>query len=182
MNAKLQFAWNFLLHPIRNASLVPSSSFACKAMLQGIDFSSIKTVVELGPGTGVFTEEILKRCRPDTKVLLVEIEETYVSLLVKKFDNRIIIENAGAHLFAELLAKHGIEKVDLIISGLPVSLPENIKTKFFVALRTHTEAGAIFRFLTLNPPLMRSAYQGLPIRKISFVFSNIPPLWVYGIN
>ncbi|MDO8620235.1 MAG: rRNA adenine N-6-methyltransferase family protein [bacterium] len=182
MNGKLQFALNFLLHPVRNASLVPSSHFASKAMLLGIDFSSVQTVVELGPGTGVFTEEILKRCKPDTKVLLIELEKDYITLLEKKFGNRVLLENASAHLLDAILLKYGIAKVDLIVSGLPFSLPHEVKEKLFASLGEHTSRGTHYRFFTYNPPLMKRVYAGLPIRKISFVSRNLPPLWVYGIN
>ncbi len=182
MNGKLQFAWNFLCHPVRNASLIPSSSFASKAMLEGVDFSTVKTVVELGPGTGVFTEEILKRCTPGTKILLIELEKDYVTLLQKKFGDRVIVESASAHLLDAILAKHGVTEVNLIVSGLPFSLPHEVKEKLFASLAKHTSQGAHYRFFTYNPPLMKRAYANLPIHKLSFVPFNIPPMWVYGIN
>ncbi len=182
MSGKLQFAWNFLCHPVRNASLIPSSTFASKAMLLGVDFSAVQTVVELGPGTGVFTEEILRRCKPNTKVLLIELEQDYVTLLRKKFGTRVVVENASAHLLDAILAKNGMTKVDLIVSGLPFSLPHEVKEKLFASLRVHIAHGTHYRFFTYNPPLMKRVYANLPIQKISFVARNFPPLWVYGIN
>ncbi|MDO8594325.1 MAG: rRNA adenine N-6-methyltransferase family protein [bacterium] len=182
MNNKLRFALNFLRHPIRNASVIPSSVSACKAMVSGIDFSKINTVVELGPGTGVFTAEILKRCRTGTKIILVELEPTYVTLLRKKFGDRVIVEQASAHMFAALAAKHTEQPIGLIISGLPFSLPHGTKEKLFASIKEYTDRGVIYRFFTYNPPLMKRVYKSLPIRKISFVFRNFPPLWVYGIN
>ena len=151
-------------------------------MLDGIDFSTVTSVVELGPGTGVFTKEILKRCKPDTTVLLLEVEESYVTMLREQFGGKVIIERASAHLLDSFLAKHRIEKVGLIISGLPFSLPEPVRKELFLSIRRHTSNNTIFRFFTYNPPFMKRAYKSLPVRKISFVFRNIPPLWVYGIN
>lgn len=182
MKNKLHFAFNFLRHPLQNASLIPSSYRASKAMLDGIDFSTITSVVELGPGTGVFTTEILKRCEPNTKVLLIEIEELYVNLLRAQFGDKVIIERASAHLLDTILVKHRIGRVSLIISSLPFSLPEHIKERLFESVKTHTGQGTTFRFFTYSPPLMKRAYKSLPIRKVSFVLRNIPPLWVYGIN
>lgn len=178
----LRFSLNFLRHPLRNASLVPSSAFASEAMLDGIDFSVIDSVVELGPGTGAFTREILKRCKKDTTLLLLEVEQSYVTILRKQFGGNVIIECASAHLLDEIRAKHCIERISLIISGLPVSLPESVKVGLFESIKTHTERGTIFRFFTYNPPIMKRAYKSLPVRKISFVLKNFPPLWVYGIN
>lgn len=182
MNTNLQFAINFLRRPAQNASLVPSSSRASRAMLHGIDFSAISAVVELGPGTGVFTREIIQRCRPNTKVLLIEIEDSYIEPLQKEFGERVIIERASAEQLNSLLQKHRIGKLGLIVSGLPFSLSEDTREKLFASIETHTNSGAIFRFFTYNPPMMKRAYRRLPIKKISFVFRNFPPLWVYGIN
>lgn len=176
------FSLNFLRHPLRNASLVPSSAFASKTMLDGIDLSVIDSVVELGPGTGALTGEILKRCKRGATVLLLEVEKSYVTILRKRFGDSIIIECASAHLLDEILAKHCIEKVSLIISGLPVSLPEPVKAGLLRSIKAHTEQGTIFRFFTYNPPMMKRAYKSLPVRKIAFVLKNFPPLWVYGIN
>lgn len=178
----LRFSLNFLRNPLRNASIVPSSAAATRAMLQGIDFSAVASVVELGPGTGVFTREIVKRCRPDTKLLLIELEESYVRILRREFGARVMIEQANAHRLDELLAKHDIQKVSLIVSGLPVSLPESMAEELLLSIKAHTTRGTIFRFFTYNPPFMRRAYKNLPVRKIALVLKNFPPLWVYGIN
>lgn len=175
------FGVNFLKNPLRNASVFPSSAIATKAMFAHIDFSSINVVVELGPGTGVFTEEILKRCKPDTKVILIEIEESYIKLLREKFGNRVTIEKASAHILESILVKHGIDKADLIISGLPFMLG-GVEGELFETIKKHTKNGAIYRFFTYNPPAMKQMYKNLPIRKISFVLRNFPPLWIYGIN
>ena len=175
------FGFNFLRNPLRNASITPSSNVAARAMLSGIDFSKIGVIVELGPGTGVFTEEILKKCLPDTKVILIEIEESYIKLLQKKFGDKIIVEKTSAHLFDSILIKHNIQKTDLIISGLPFMLG-GVEEKLFESIKKHTEMGAIYRFFTYNPPAMKQTYKNLPIREISFVLKNFPPLWIYGIN
>ncbi|HCB35305.1 MAG: hypothetical protein A2W52_04790 [Candidatus Taylorbacteria bacterium RIFCSPHIGHO2_02_49_25] len=182
MKTNLQFALNFLRRPAQNASLVPSSTSASKAMLDGIDFSAIHSIVELGPGTGVFTREILRRCAADTKVLLIEIENVYAAFLKRQFGGRVIVEHSSAHLLDVLIEKHGLEKIDLIVSGLPVALPQEIRGSFLQSIRAHTERGTQFRFFTYNPPLMRRMYRGFSIRKLSVVYRNFPPLWVYGIH
>lgn len=182
MNHTLRFTLNYLLHPLRNASLIPSSSFAAAAMLESIDFSALQTVVELGPGIGVFTEELVKRCRLDAKIILFEIEPAYVKLLKERFGERVIVERQSAALFREVTARYTEKPIDLIISGLPFSLPKDTKAKLFESLRVCTARGTIYRFFTYNPPVMKRVYRGLPIRKISFVLRNFPPLWVYGIH
>lgn len=175
------FARNFLNNPLRNASIMPSSSFASKAMLKGLDFSVIDTVVELGPGTGVFTKEIVKRCRPNTKIILVELEKSYVRSLKEKFDGQAIVENQSAYYLDEILKKHGVVTPDLLISGLPF-FEEALSPHLLKTIKSLTEQGTIFRFFTYMPPAVKRIYKNLPIRMHRFVLRNIPPLWIFGIN
>ena len=179
---KLLFAWNFLRHPMRNASLVPTSPVASKMMLEGIDFSSIRIIVELGPGTGEITGEILKKCRTDATIILIELEPSYVKALKEKFGGRIAVYEESAHRLDAILLKHGIAKVNLIVSGLPYFLNGEVKEKLFETLKHRTGEGTIFRFFTYSPPVMRYVYRELPVRKVSFTLRNFPPMWVYGIH
>ena len=65
MAAEHQDRWSFLVnfvkHPLRNASVAPSSRIAARNMLRGIDVKALTHVVELGPGTGSFTRELYDR-------------------------------------------------------------------------------------------------------------------------
>ena len=167
--------------PLRNASITPSSVFAGHAMMQGIDFSKIHTVMELGPGTGVFTTELVKKCALNTKIVLVELEKSYVENLRRKFGARVTVENANAQLLDTLLLKHGISKLDLLISGLPF-FEEAINDRLLASIKKQTDTGTIFRFFTYMPPVVKRIYKNLPIRKTAFVLRNIPPLWIYGVN
>lgn len=38
-------------------------------------FENVKFILEYGPGTGVFTEELIKRKREDTVLLVIELNE-----------------------------------------------------------------------------------------------------------
>jgi len=178
---RLLFAKNFLSNPLRNASIMPSSSFASKAMLKGLDFSNIDTIVELGPGTGVFTKEVIKRCRQSTKIILVELEKSYVKSLREKFDGRVVVENKSAYYLDEILKRHGILKPDLLISGLPF-FEEAISPHLLKTIKGLTDDGMIFRFFTYMPPAVKRIYKNLPIKMRCFVLRNIPPLWIYGVN
>ncbi|MDX1908647.1 MAG: rRNA adenine N-6-methyltransferase family protein [Bacteroidia bacterium] len=175
------FLLNFLKNPLRNASIIPSSATASRTMIRGVDFDKVHTILELGPGPGTFTEVLLAHCRPGTRLILIEIEDSYVTLLRQKFGDRVTVVHTSAHLMGEVLAEQGIHHADLIISGLPF-LPGEIKTITFDAIRRQTDMGAIFRYFTYMPAIMRRVYRGLPVEEKFFVWQNIPPMWIYGIN
>ena len=150
-------------------------------MLTGLDWDKIHTVVELGPGNGTFTTEIIARSRPDTKIILIELEESYVHLLQNKFGNRVIAVHDGADRMNEILNELNLHHTDLIISSLPF-LQKEVSRKVFEVILQQTRQGAIFRFFTYMPPVMKWFYKGMPLHKVTYVWRNIPPMWIYGIN
>ncbi len=180
INYTLLFAWKYVRHPMRNASVTPSSASAARAMLADIDFSRVRTVFELGPGTGVFTAELLKQCVLGTKIILVEIEEKYINLLRERFGDRVLVEHASVADLETLIQKHG-GKVDLIISGLPVLIP-GVTEGLLASIKKYTNRGTIYRFFSYVPPIVKRVYRGLPIQKVAFVLRNFPPLWVFEVH
>lgn len=174
------FLWNFFRNPMRNASVTPSSVSAARAMIADIDFSAVHTIVEIGPGTGVFTEELLRKCADNTKVILIEIDGKYVTLLRERFGSRVVVEHDSASEMESIVAKHG-GKVDLIISGLPVLIP-GVTEKLLASIKKYTDGGATYRFFSYVPPLVRRVYRGLPVQRVAFVLLNLPPLWVYELS
>lgn len=175
------FFKNFIKNPARNASVIPSSRAATRAILEGLDFDQIDVIVELGPGNGVFTREIIAKAKPTTKIVIIELEASYHDILKQKFENQIILEHESAHLLREVLDKHGIEKVDLIVSGLPF-LKGEIKVKVDQTIMELVSKGTIYRFFTYMPPVMKRIYREMPIEKKKVEIRNVPPFWVYGIN
>ncbi|MCF7835231.1 hypothetical protein K9M48_04245 [Candidatus Gracilibacteria bacterium] len=172
----------FLLQMIRNnkinASITPSSRFLAKQMIKGIDWKSIDTIIELGPGTGIFTKHIIDNIKVGTKIIVVEIEDIYVTHLKEKFGDKIIIEKSDVKNIDEIRKKYNIKKIDLIVSGLPFIPAESIHDK----LKIYTSQGTIFRSFTYHPKKFRNIYAEFPVNEVGFSLVNIPPARVYGIN
>ena len=80
---KTFFLKNFLKNWKEVGSITPSSRFLTKKMLESIDFSKADTIVELGPGTGVFTKEILIRMKSNAKLIILETNHQFSENLKK---------------------------------------------------------------------------------------------------
>ena len=104
------------------ASLFPSSRSLAKALIRPIDFGGVRTVVELGPGTGAITNAILKRLRPDAKLMAVDINASFIHhLRTRCHDPRLIPVCGSASDLRSQLAHHDLGPVDAIVSSLGLS-------------------------------------------------------------
>ena len=54
-------------------SLIPSSRFLVNDVLNQVDWDKARVIVEYGPGVGGITAEILRRMRPDARLIAIEI-------------------------------------------------------------------------------------------------------------
>src|SRR5512138_541976 len=77
----LFFARNFLKHPRMVGSVVPSSRFLIERMLSKVDWARSELVLEYGPGVGIFTSAILRRLRPDAKLVAIEMNPAFVQFV-----------------------------------------------------------------------------------------------------
>ena len=65
----------------KTASVVPSSRFLAEAMVEPLPLHAAKVVVELGPGTGVMTRELLQLVPDGCQVLAFEINPQFIEYL-----------------------------------------------------------------------------------------------------
>jgi phospholipid N-methyltransferase len=103
----ITFLHEFIKHPKHTGAITPSSKILAKKMVDIINFNSAKCIVELGPGTGVFTKEIMKRKKKETIFLLIEINEVFCKELKRKFkdekNDMYIVQNVMRKLEEENL-------------------------------------------------------------------------------
>src|SRR5206468_2899992 len=83
-SARWRFVEAFLRDPLAVGSCWPSSATLCRAVVDHCDFQPGDTVVELGPGTGAFTELLLERLEGRGRLLAVEISETNIAELRRR--------------------------------------------------------------------------------------------------
>ena len=118
----LLFARNFFRHPRMLGSIVPSSRFLIKQLLEPINFGRARVVVEYGPGVGVITAELLRRMRTDAALVVIEMNPDFVSYLRSAFtDKRLQVVEGSAESVDEILRRFGYARADYIISGIPFS-------------------------------------------------------------
>src|ERR1700730_5603941 len=99
----LLFARNFFRHPRMLGSIVPSSRFLIKQLLEPIDWAEARVIVEYGPGVGSITAEIVRRMRPDATLIAIETNPEFVRFLRSIEDERLHVVEASADSVVQIL-------------------------------------------------------------------------------
>ncbi len=162
-------------------ALAPSSRFLVKKMCDKIDFETAKNIVELGPGTGVFTTELLKRASKDCRIFVIELNEEFYNFLSKKFsDPRIVLLKESADNLDAILASHGAEKADAILSSLPLAvIPDQIRKRIIIKSYDALREGGIYVQYQYSLNAKKLIEKKFGKLKMGFVAINIPPAFVY---
>jgi phospholipid N-methyltransferase len=143
---KLLFARNFLRHPRMLGSIVPSSRFLIKQLLQPINWARADVIVEYGPGVGGITAEVLRHMRPDATLIAIEMNPDFVKYLRSSFtDARLRVVEGSAVSVDEILHRFGYARANYIISGIPFStIPAPLRERILRKTRDVLESGGAF--------------------------------------
>ncbi len=179
---RLQYLRKFIENPRELGSITPSSRFLTRAVLDQIDFESARRIVELGPGTGAFTREALRRSASDAELLALDTNADFVTLLQRELpDRRLTVIRAPAQRIADEVAAHGWNQVDAVISGIPYSLlPRKITANIVHGSWQALRAGGTFVAYQYSPylrPFLRARFGNCRLR---LVVRNIPPAVVFA--
>ena len=141
---KQLFLKRFLANPGIVGALLPSSPALCREITSHINIESAEAVVELGPGTGVITDEILSRINPQTKFVAIELDNKMYENLHRNRPNLNIVNDSAANL-PEIMKNAKIQHLNAIVSGLPwAAFPEKLQLAILNAIIDSLSDGGYF--------------------------------------
>jgi phospholipid N-methyltransferase len=157
-------------------------------MVEAIPRARPAVVVELGPGSGVFTRLIERRLGTHGRRLAVEVNPAFATRLTREHPGLEVVQADARHL-PELLGERGIDEVDVVVSGLPwVGFDQGTQRALLDSVCSVMGADGIFvtfgyRVTSWMPParrfrqLLRGEFDEVVIGRT--VRLNIPPAFVY---
>jgi phosphatidylethanolamine/phosphatidyl-N-methylethanolamine N-methyltransferase len=182
LDDEMRFLSTWLQNPLKTGALSPSSPALAKAMAAEIDPSLPGSVVEIGPGTGPVTEAILSRGIAPQRLVLVEFNREFCTLLRKRFPGVTVIEGDG-YALADTLGEATDKPLAAVVSSLPLmTRPMPVRLRTLVsALRLLRHGAPFVQFtyaMTAPIPPRPSRYT---ITASPRIWLNLPParVWVY---
>jgi phosphatidylethanolamine/phosphatidyl-N-methylethanolamine N-methyltransferase len=189
-------------------ALVPSSRFLARALVRyvGGQAEGGQKILEVGPGTGAVTAQIVRRMRSGDSLDLVESNDAFV----RRLNERLATEQAFRSLGDRVRVTHGrVEDLpregqyDVIVSGLPlnnfaVTDVEQILDAFRGLLRPGGVL-SFFEYVAIRParallsgPAQRRRLRGIAAALAGLlgpheierdcVWPNLPPAWVHHVR
>jgi phospholipid N-methyltransferase len=125
----LVFLGALMRNPRNVGAIAPSSAQLARRVAQYVTPGS--RVIELGPGTGVVTRELLARTGRSGTLLAVDIDRTFVERLQRAWPE-VDCVCASAETLPLLAAERGWTDVDHIVSGLPFAVLPAATTRAIV--------------------------------------------------
>ena len=144
---KIQFIKESLKNLKEVGTIFPSSKFVVTKMIEPINFEEKLTILELGPGSGVITKKLLEKMSSDSQLICFETNKKFYEELKKINDNKMILINQSAEKMKQYLDKYEIEKVDYIVSSVPLlSLPKEVTNKILsISVEILGESGQLIQ-------------------------------------
>jgi|WetSurMetagenome_2_1015567.scaffolds.fasta_scaffold373683_1 phospholipid N-methyltransferase len=180
----LTYVKNFL-RDRQVASITPTSQFGVKGLCSTIDFKQTHLIVEYGPGTGVFTNYLLKNMRSDGKLIAIERNKDFGSFLSQTIqDPRAIFFNDSAENVIDTLSACKESEADYVISGIPFMwIPEIVKDKIIENTYKALKPGGKFLVyqtcLQMDYHLKDHLEQFFGPVQTRYEIRNFPPLRLY---
>ncbi|MDF0487946.1 methyltransferase domain-containing protein [Sphingomonas sp. H39-1-10] len=162
-------------------SVVPSSRRLIRQMLSRVDWGKTKLFVEYGPGVGTFCQPILDRLAPDATLIAIDTNPDFIDHLRDEIrDSRFIAHLGSAADVQAIIAEHGFEQADYVLSGLPFStLPPGVGDA--IASATHRvlrPGGAflVYQFRARVRDFLAPAFKRIDH---GFEWWNVPPAHLF---
>ena len=164
----IQFIKESLKNIKKVGTVLPSSKFIVEKMVAPINFEKKLIILELGSGSGVITKKLLEKMSCDSQLICFETNKKFYQELKKINNKKMVLINKSAEKMKQHLDKFEIEKVDYIVSSVPlVSLSKETTNKILsVSVEILGKSGKLIQlqYTKLLDKKLKSYYNQIDIQ------------------
>ncbi|MBR0894981.1 SAM-dependent methyltransferase [Bradyrhizobium tropiciagri] len=180
----LSFFTAWMAAPGRVGAIAPSGAALAELITRDIT-ADTGPVLELGPGTGAFTYQLLKRGVRQQDLTLIEYGSDFMRLLQLRFPGSRVLWMDAARLASERL--YDGAPVGAVVSGLPLlnMSPRKVMAIVGGAFSYMRPGGAFYQFTYgMRCPVRRPILDRLGLRAtlVDRAILNVPPAAVYRLT
>ncbi len=180
VNGSLVFLQEFLKHPLQIGSIIPSSRFLERRIVEAANAISVNVVIELGPGTGGVTRAILHAMPQHAKLLSVEINSQFNTMVRKIEDNRLIAHLGSASDLREIMSIYDLDQPNAIVSGIPFStMSHSVGSEILETVASLLAPNGRFVAYQVSNRVATLCQPFLGAGQISKELFNIPPMRIF---
>ena len=180
INGRFAFFQEFLKHPLQIGSIIPSSRFLERRILEAAAIASAKTIVELGSGTGGTTRAILRAMPQHAKLLSIEINPQFHTLVSSIEDGRLTAHLGNACGLKEIISMYGLDAPEVVISGIPFSTMNRSEgSQVIEAISSMLAPNGRFVAYQVSNRVASLCRPFLGSEQIMLELLNIPPMRVF---
>ena len=180
IDGRFTFFQEFLKHPLQVGSVIPSSRFLERRIIEAAEINSAKTIIELGPGSGGTTRAILRAMPQDAELLSIELNPHLYALVSRIKDDRLIAHLGNAHGLEEILSRYGISAPEVVISGIPFStMSPTSGSEILESISSVLSPGGRFVAYQVSKCVASLCPPFLGPWQMNVELFNIPPMRVY---
>lgn len=179
---EVRFFRSWMGKPLSMGAVSPSGKALTKLMASFVDPGDKLPVVELGPGTGVVTQALLERGVAPGRIVSIEFNPEFCTLLQRRFPGVRIVEG-DAYGFSTTLKGWVDGPVSAVVSSLPLfTRPPEMRRKLIVDALDRMPAGRPFiQFSYALVPPVPAETGRFSVEHTNWVVMNLPParVWIY---
>ena len=177
-----------LSNPVPVPALCPSSRGLCRMMVSHVGMESAGVIVELGPGTGVITREIVRKMPENARLIAIELDEALCGLLRQQFPEITVCNDSAAGI-GDILKRYSLPNPEVVISGLPwANFTPKLQRSILCSVAEHIAPGGYFATFAYLQGLMFPTGQRFrkllgevfsEVQTSPVIWKNLPPAFVY---
>ena len=184
-----RFIKQFVSNPRSTGAIYPSSERLCELVTDAAEIREARTLIELGSGTGVFTEKVLEKKDPEAVFFAIEINPAFCEATRSRCPEATVYEDSAENA-RKYLEMNGRDFCDCVVSSLPWTVFDyDTQDRLLDVIADVLRPGGRLLTFSYSASLLvpsarrfrsRLCEKFSSVERSRTVWSNFPPAFVYS--